>query len=65
MRDGARAAAAMEILADMETRKRPAAEAIKDWGLSHRFAGSKDRGAIGDLVFGALRWKASSAWRMG
>jgi 16S rRNA (cytosine967-C5)-methyltransferase len=65
MREGARAAAAMEVLADMETRKRPAAEALKDWALSHRFAGSKDRSAIGDLVFGALRWKASSAWRMG
>lgn len=33
--------------------------------LSHRFAGSKDRAAIGDLVFGALRWKASSAFRFG
>ncbi|MBI1188738.1 MAG: MFS transporter [Alphaproteobacteria bacterium] len=65
MRPGARAAAAMEILADMEARKRPAADAIKDWALSHRFAGSKDRSAIGDLVFGALRWRASSAWRMG
>ncbi|MGE0829433.1 MAG: RsmB/NOP family class I SAM-dependent RNA methyltransferase [Hyphomonadaceae bacterium] len=64
MRTGARAAAAMEILTDMEARKRPAADAIKDWALSHRFAGSKDRSAIGDLVFGALRWKASSAWRM-
>jgi 16S rRNA (cytosine967-C5)-methyltransferase len=55
----------MEILADMDARKRPAADAIRDWALSHRFAGSKDRSAIGDLVFGALRWKASSAWRMG
>ncbi|MBL8549538.1 MAG: RsmB/NOP family class I SAM-dependent RNA methyltransferase [Hyphomonadaceae bacterium] len=65
MRPGARAAAAIEILMDVEARKRPAAEAIKDWALSHRFAGSKDRAAIGDFVFGALRWKASSAWRMG
>lgn len=32
--------------------------------LAHRFAGSKDRAEIGDLVFGALRWKQSSAWRM-
>jgi 16S rRNA (cytosine967-C5)-methyltransferase len=65
MRTGARAAAAIEILADVEARRRPAADAIKDWGLAHRFAGAKDRSAIGDLVFGALRWKASSAWRMG
>ncbi len=65
MREGARLAAAIEILADMEARHRPAADAVKDWMLSHRFAGSKDRGAIGDLVFGALRWRRSSAYRLG
>jgi 16S rRNA (cytosine967-C5)-methyltransferase len=65
MRDGARIAAAIEILGDLEVRRRPAAEAVRDWMLSHRFAGSKDRGAVGDIVFGALRWKQSSAWRMG
>ena len=65
MRDGARLAAAIEILTDLETRKRPAADAVKDWMGGHRFAGSKDRSEIGDIVFGALRWKASSAWRLG
>ncbi|MES1199439.1 MAG: RsmB/NOP family class I SAM-dependent RNA methyltransferase [Pseudomonadota bacterium] len=65
MRQGARAAAAIEILTDLETRKRPAADAVKDWMLTHRFAGSKDRAEIGDTVFGALRWKSSSAWRLG
>jgi 16S rRNA (cytosine967-C5)-methyltransferase len=65
MRPGARAQAAIEILTDIEARKRPAADAVKDWMTSHRFAGSKDRAEIGDIVFGALRWKASSAWRMG
>ncbi len=65
MRDGARIAAAIEILTDLEVRRRPAADAVKDWMLTHRFAGSKDRAAIGDLVFCALRWKRSSAWRMG
>lgn len=65
MRNGARAQAAMDVLHDVEARKRPAADALKDWMLSHRFAGSKDRAAIGDLVFGAMRWKASSAWRFG
>jgi 16S rRNA (cytosine967-C5)-methyltransferase len=64
MRAGARLQAAIEVLSDMEARKRPAADALKDWALTHRFAGSKDRSAIGDLVFGALRWKASSAWRL-
>ncbi len=63
MRDGARAAAAIEILVSLETHRRPAADAVKAWMLTHRFAGSKDRAEIGDLVFGALRWKQSSAWR--
>ena len=65
MRDGARQQAAIEILTSLEDQRRPAADAVKAWMLTHRFAGSKDRAEIGDLVFGALRWKQSSAWRMG
>ena len=61
----ARASAAIEILADIEARKRPAAEALKDWGVSHRFAGSGDRAAIGNLVFDCLRARASAAYAMG
>ena len=53
------------MLADIEARRRPAAQALKDWGLSHRFAGSGDRAAIAGLVYDALRRKASSAWIMG
>jgi 16S rRNA (cytosine967-C5)-methyltransferase len=65
MRPEARASAAIEVLADMEARKRPAAEALKDWGLAHRFAGSGDRAAIGNLVFDGLRTRASAACAMG
>jgi 16S rRNA (cytosine967-C5)-methyltransferase len=65
MTPGARIAAAVEILDDIAARHRPAAEALKDWGLGHRFAGSKDRGAIASLVFDALRCRASAAWIMG
>ena len=65
MTPAARASAAIEILADMEERKRPAAEALKDWGTSHRFAGSGDRAAIGNLVFDCLRNRASAAFAMG
>jgi 16S rRNA (cytosine967-C5)-methyltransferase len=61
----ARASAAIEVLADIEARKRPASEALKDWGLSHRFAGSGDRAAIGNLVFDCLRKRASAAYAMG
>ena len=48
-----------------KTRRRPANDALKDWGLSHRFAGSSDRAAIAGLVYDALRRKASSAYVMG
>ena len=65
MTPGARASAAIEVFADIEARKRPASEALKDWGLAHRFAGSGDRAAIGNLVFDALRKRASSAYAMG
>ena len=61
----ARVAAAIEVLADIETRHRPAADAMKDWGLAHRFAGSGDRAAISGLVYDTLRKKSSSAWIMG
>jgi 16S rRNA (cytosine967-C5)-methyltransferase len=64
MTPAARVSAAFEILADIEARKRPAAEALKDWGTSHRFAGSGDRAAIGNLVFDALRTCASSVYAM-
>ncbi len=64
MRLGGRIAAAAEVLADMSARKRPVADALKDWGLSHRFAGSGDRAAIGNLVYDALRKKLSLGWRM-
>jgi 16S rRNA (cytosine967-C5)-methyltransferase len=65
MKPAARASAAIEVLADIEARKRPAAEALKDWGVSHRFAGSGDRAAIGNLVFDGLRTRASAAYAMG
>ena len=61
----ARISAALEILADLEVKKRPAADSIKEWGQTHRFAGSKDRSAIANLVFDALRRQASSAFVMG
>jgi 16S rRNA (cytosine967-C5)-methyltransferase len=65
MTPAARISAAIEVLGDIETRRRPATDALKDWGLSHRFAGSKDRAAIASLVYDALRRKASAAWIMG
>ena len=65
MTPAARLSAAIEIVAGIEAQRRPAAEVLKDWGLSHRFAGSSDRAAIAGLVYDTLRRKSSSAWMMG
>lgn len=65
MTPAARISAAIEVLTDIEARRRPAPDALKDWGLSHRFAGSGDRAAIAGLVYDALRRRASSCHVMG
>ena len=65
MTPAARLSAAIDVVAEIETRRRPAADVLKDWGFAHRFAGSSDRAAIAGLVYDALRRKASSAWLMG
>ena len=65
MTPAARLSAAIEVLADIDARRRPAADALKDWGLAHRFAGSGDRAAIAGLVYDALRRRARRAWIMG
>ncbi len=39
MTPGARVSAAIEVIAEIEARRRPATDALKDWGLAHRFAG--------------------------
>ena len=65
MTPGARVAAAIEVLAAIETQRRPANDAMKEWGTAHRFAGSKDRSGISALVYDALRMRSSAAWIMG
>jgi 16S rRNA (cytosine967-C5)-methyltransferase len=65
MTPAARLSAAIEVIAEIEARRRPAADVLKDWGLTHRFAGSSDRAAIAGLVYDALRRKSSCAWLMG
>ena len=65
MTPAARLSAAIEVFAEVDARRRPAADVLRDWGLSHRFAGSSDRAAIAGLVYDALRRKASAAWLMG
>jgi 16S rRNA (cytosine967-C5)-methyltransferase len=65
MTPAAHVSAAIEILADLQQRRRPIADTLKDWGTAHRFAGSKDRAAIASLAFDALRKAASAVWLMG
>jgi 16S rRNA (cytosine967-C5)-methyltransferase len=62
MTPSARISAAIEVLADIEARRRPAPDALKDWGLARRFAGSGDRAAVASLVYDALRRRSSAAW---
>lgn len=65
MRLPGRISAAIEVLEDIDKRHRPVSEALKGWGLNNRFAGAGDRAAIGNLVYDALRRRASHAHAMG
>jgi 16S rRNA (cytosine967-C5)-methyltransferase len=64
MTPAARLSAAIEVMETIDAQRIPAAQALKDWGTSHRFAGSGDRAAISGLVWDVLRRRASSAWIM-
>jgi 16S rRNA (cytosine967-C5)-methyltransferase len=65
MTPAARLSAAIEVLGDIAGARRPAADALKEWGLKHRFAGSSDRSAIAGLVYDSLRRRASATHVMG
>jgi 16S rRNA (cytosine967-C5)-methyltransferase len=65
MTPAARLSAAIELIQTIEDNRVPAAQALKEWGTAHRFAGSGDRAAISGLVWDVLRRRASSAWIMG
>lgn len=60
MTPAARIAAAIEIL-DAILAGEPAEKALTNWGRRSRFAGSGDRHAVRDHVFGALRCRRSFA----
>ena len=58
---GARVAAAIEVLDAVEDGI-PAEQALTRWARQSRFAGSKDRAAVRDHVFDALRlWRSTAA----
>src|ERR1700754_634359 len=64
MTPAARLSAAIELIDTIDTQRVPAAQALKEWGTAHRFAGSGDRAAISGLIWDVLRRRASSAWMM-
>lgn len=64
MRPAARLQAAIEVFTDITERRTPVALALRDWGKANRYAGSKDRSAIGNYVYDALRCRSSIAYRM-
>ncbi|HET7491598.1 MAG TPA: MFS transporter, partial [Bradyrhizobium sp.] len=64
MTPAARISAAIELIETIEKERVPAAQALKEWGTAHRFAGSGDRAAISGLIWDVLRRRSSSAWIM-
>ena len=64
MRPGARVAAAIEILSEIESGAAPADRAFARYFRSRRYAGSKDRSAVSDLVYSVLRRRGELEWRL-
>lgn len=64
MTPAARHAAAIEVL-DQVNAGTAAEAALTRWARASRFAGSKDRAAVRDIVFACLRQRRSCAWEGG
>lgn len=64
MTPAARLQAAIEILEHLSTTSFPADRFVRDWFRARRYAGSKDRAAVAERVFGILRQRAHCSWRM-
>ncbi len=60
MTPAARISAAIDLMDRIQTGER-ADRALTDWGRRNRYAGAKDRAAIGDIVYDVLRRKQSLA----
>jgi 16S rRNA (cytosine967-C5)-methyltransferase len=65
MKPGAQVQAAIEILMAFNEGPRPIERMLKDWGRKNRYAGSKDRRAIGEHVFGVMRGRGTLSHKMG
>ena len=60
----ARLEAAIEVLDGLGKTAQPADRFLRDFFRARRYAGSKDRAAVGERVFTISRHRASFAWRM-
>ena len=65
MTPAARLAAAIEVLDEIGAGSTPADEVLRAWGRAHRFAGAKDRRAIGERVYAVLRARTRLSWAIG
>ncbi|PKQ06034.1 MAG: MFS transporter [Alphaproteobacteria bacterium HGW-Alphaproteobacteria-11] len=65
MTPGARLQSAIGILTGIFETRQPADRAFDGWARSSRFAGSKDRAAVSELVFSVLRHRAQLAAAVG
>jgi 16S rRNA (cytosine967-C5)-methyltransferase len=61
----ARVQAAIDILEGFAASRLPADRFIREFFRARRYAGSKDRAAVSERVYGVFRHRASFAWRMG
>jgi 16S rRNA (cytosine967-C5)-methyltransferase len=59
---GAQVAAAIDILAEIETEERPADDAAADYFRRRRYIGAKDRSHIAGHVYAVLRHRAALDW---
>ena len=62
MTPGGRLAAAIEVLAEIDADPRPADRVLAAYWRTRRYAGSKDRNAVAERVYGILRRRARLDW---
>ena len=65
MTPGAQVAAAIDILAEIETGKRPADDVAADYFRRRRYIGAKDRVHVAGHVYAVLRHRAALDWWIG
>ena len=65
MTPGARLQAAIDILSSIGRTRAPADRVFDGWARSSRYAGSKDRAAVSELVFTVLRHRSELATALG